>query len=76
MIIKFIVEHPAAYDLITRALWTFLEAGFGALIIEPDMNWKAAIFGAVGAGLSAVKTLIIEIARKKLENKREDEGDA
>ena len=63
-------------NLAERAAWTFLEAGLGVLIIAPDMNWKAAIVGAVGVGLSAVKTLIIEIARKKLENKREDEGDA
>lgn len=63
-------------NLAERAAWTFVQAALGALIIVPGMNWKAAIVGAVGAGFSALKTLIVETARKKLENKREDEGDA
>lgn len=61
-------------NLAERAAWTFIQAALGALIIVPEMNWKAAIVGAVGAGLSAIKTLIVEYAKKKLEEK--DEGDA
>lgn len=61
-------------NLLERAGWTFVQASLGALIIVPNMNWKAAIVGAIGAGLSALKTLIVEFAKKKLEQK--DEGDA
>ncbi len=61
-------------NLAERAAWTFLQAALGALIIVPGIDWKAAIVGAVGAGLSALKTLIVEIAQKKLEEK--DEADA
>ena len=70
------MTKKAWLNLLERALWTFLQAALGALVIVPDINWKAAIVGAVGAGLSALKTLIVDIAKKKLENKREDEGDA
>ena len=63
-------------NLLERALWTFIEAGLGVLVIVPEINWKAAIIGAIGAGISAVKTLLIGIAKKKLEQKKEDEGDA
>ena len=61
-------------NLAERAAWTFLQAALGALIIVPGIDWKAAIVGAVGAGLSALKTLIVEIAQKKIEEK--DEADA
>ncbi len=61
-------------NLLERAAWTFVQAALGALIIVPEMNWKAAIVGAIGAGLSALKTFVVEIAKKRLEEK--DEGDA
>ena len=77
---KFKTEHPDLYNLITRALWTFIQAFLGSLIIMPSMDKKAlysAIIGAVGAGISAVKTLIVAYAEKKLEEKdKEDEVDA
>lgn len=80
MLTKFKENHPEIYNLVTRALWTFLQAFLGTLIILPSMDKKAlygAIIGAIGAGLSAVKTLIVDYAQKKLEeNKPEDEGDA
>lgn len=80
MLTKFKENHPAIYNLVTRALWTFLQAFLGTLIILPSMDKKAlygAIIGAIGAGLSAVKTLIVDYAQKKLEeSKPEDEGDA
>lgn len=62
-------------NLAERAGWTFLEAALGALVIAPDINWKAAIVGAIGAGISAVKTLIISVAQKRLAQQK-DEGDA
>ncbi len=61
-------------NLAERAGWTFIQAALGAIIIVPGMSWKAAIVGAIGAGLSAIKTLIVDFAKKKLEEK--DEGDA
>lgn len=77
---NFKTKHSEAYDLITRALWTFVQAFLGSLIIMPSMDKKAlysAIIGAVGAGISAVKTLIVAYAEKQLDKKQmEDEGDA
>lgn len=61
-------------NLAERAAWTFIQASLGALVIVPEINWKAAIVGAIGAGISAIKTLIVDFARKRLEEK--DEGDA
>ena len=71
----FKANHPELYDLITRALWTFLQAFLGALIIIPSMDGKAlysAIIGAVGAAFSAVKTLIIDSLDKKLKKEEND----
>ena len=62
-------------NLAERAAWTFVEAALGALVIATQMNWKVAIVGAIGAGLSAVKTLIVSVAQKRL-SQPEDEGDA
>lgn len=66
-------------DLMSRASWTFLQ-GFGAVVIlalEPIVelaftaNWAglyalsiATVVGAVGAGLSALKTFIISLIRE------------
>lgn len=76
-IIRFKTEHPEAYNIITRALWTFAQAFLAAIVIIPEMDKRAfwsMIIGAVGAGLSAVKTVIVEaIERKQIEK---DEGDA
>lgn len=55
-----------------RALWTFIE---GFLLAIPIINagnieefinesWKLVLAGAVGAGLSAVKTLIIDVIKQ------------
>ena len=56
-------------NILERAVWTFLE---GFLLALPasfslDMDgaaWKAVLFSAAMAGLSAVKTFIIEIIQK------------
>lgn len=73
-IVKFKTEHPDLYNIITRALWTFAQATLASIVIAPGIEWKSMIIGAIGAGLSAVKTVIVEwMQRKALEK---DEGDA
>ena len=57
-------------NVFERAVWTFLE---GFLVALPAMNgagmdsaaWKAALLGALMAGLSAVKTLSIELIQSR-----------
>lgn len=56
-------------NILERAAWTFVEAFLVALpaTISMDMTgaaWRSALMGAACAGLSAVKTLIIEIIQK------------
>ena len=56
-------------NLFERAAWTFVEAFLVALpaTISIDMSgatWKSILLSAACAGLSAVKTLIIEIIKK------------
>lgn len=71
---KFKTEHPDLYNVITRALWTFAQATLAAIVIAPGIEWKSMIIGAIGAGLSAVKTVIVDwMQRKSLEK---DEADA
>ena len=78
--VDFKTTHPDAYNLITRALWTFLEV-FLAVVLEaviamPDagIEIKATFIVAVSSGLSAIKTMILDfIKRKRIE---QDEGDA
>ena len=55
-------------NIAERAAWTFVEGFLVALpaTLSVDMDgtaWKAALLGAVMAGLSAVKTLILEVVR-------------
>ena len=55
-------------DLLERAGWTFLEAFLVALpvTISTDMTgaaWKSALFGAACAGVSALKTFVLEIIK-------------
>ena len=78
--IEFKVKHPDAYNLITRALWTFLEV-FLAVLLEAlvklpnsSIELKATFIVAVSAGLSAVKTFIVDAMKKRSLEK--DEGDA
>lgn len=76
-IIAFKNEHPDLYNVITRALWTFLQAFVASIVIIPEMDKRAfwsMIIGAVGAGLSAIKTIIVEWLEKKAQ--RKEEGDA
>lgn len=70
-------------DLLERAAWTFLEAFvvafFGAFSIGMDeVALKAALFGAGTAGLSALKTFVINLIRQhrhKLNDILDDELD-
>ena len=57
-------------NILERAGWTFLEAFLVALpaTISADMDgaaWKAALLSAACAGISAVKTFVIEIIKEK-----------
>lgn len=56
-------------DIIERAAWTFAE---GFLVALPatftlgmdDAAWKSALAGAAMAGLSALKTFILEVIKQ------------
>ncbi len=60
-------------NILERAAWTFLE---GFLLALPasfslDMDgaaWKALLFSAAMAGLSAVKTYIVEVIQRNRES--------
>lgn len=57
-------------NILERAGWTFIEAFLVALpaTISMDMTgaaWKSALLGAACAGISAVKTLLIEIIHNR-----------
>lgn len=73
-IVKFKTQHPDLYNIITRALWTFAQATLASIVIAPGIEWKSMIIGAIGAGLSAVKTVIVEWTQRKALEK--DEADA
>jgi uncharacterized membrane protein YfcA len=50
-------------NILTRALWTFIQGFIGALVIGDFSKdgIKAALIGAVAGGISALKTFIMEI---------------
>lgn len=55
-------------NILERAAWTFLEGFLVALPVTftADMDgaaWKSAVVAAAMAGLSALKTFILEIVR-------------
>ena len=57
-------------DMLERAFWTFLEGFLVALpaTISVGMDsvaLKSALLGAAMAGVSALKTLVVEIVRQK-----------
>lgn len=56
-------------DLLERAVWTFVEGFLVALPVTLTMDisgaaWKTILFSAALSGVSAVKTLILDIARQ------------
>ena len=59
-------------NILERAAWTFVEGFLVALPTTFSMEmdgaaWKAALIGAAMAGLSAVKTFIIEMIHNSKE---------
>lgn len=57
-------------DILERALWTFAEGFLVALPTTFSLGmdgaaWKSALAAAVMAGLSATKTLMVEIVKKR-----------
>ena len=57
-------------NLLERAAWTFLEAFLVALPATiqfdiPGAEWKSFLLSAAAAGISAVKTLMIDIIHSK-----------
>ncbi len=59
-------------NVLERALWTFVESFLLALPSAMSLQldgaaWKAALFAAACAGVSALKTVIVDAARKRLD---------
>ena len=57
-------------NLLERAAWTFVEAFLVALPATvkfdiPGAEWKSILLSAAAAGISAVKTLIIEFIKNR-----------
>lgn len=50
-------------NIIERAAWTFVEGFLIALPLGGGEIDRAAIMGALMAGLSALKTVVIEVAQ-------------
>lgn len=63
-------------NILMRALWTFVEGFLVALPIGvandiSGAGWKAALVSAAMAGLSAVKTFIVELIQKNNEEHKD-----
>lgn len=57
-------------NLLERAAWTFVEAFLVALPATvkfdiPGAEWKSILLSAAAAGISAVKTLIVEFIQSR-----------
>lgn len=57
-------------NILERAMWTFLEGFLVALPATFSVGmdgaaWKSALLGAAMAGLSALKTFIIELIQER-----------
>lgn len=51
-------------NIFERAAWTFIEGFLGGITFSLEMD-KTMLLAAVMAGLSALKTLILEVAQAK-----------
>ena len=63
-------------NLLERAAWTFLEAFLVALpstvtMEVPGAGWVSALLAAACAGLSALKTLLVELVGRRLAEMKE-----
>lgn len=57
-------------DILERALWTFLEGFLVALPVAftAEMDgaaWKSALFAAAMAGLSALKSFVLDFVKQR-----------
>lgn len=67
-------------NILERAAWTFIQAFLVALpsAFSLDLDgaaWKSALFSAACAGLSALKTVIVELIEMRLDHIKEDADD-
>lgn len=67
-------------NILERAAWTFLQAFLVALpsAFSLDLDgaaWKSALFSAACAGLSAMKTVIVELVQMRLNSLKEAADD-
>lgn len=57
-------------NILERAAWTFLEGFLGSLMLPSTLVdagvWEAALIGASLAGISALKTFLLDLARVKI----------
>jgi len=51
-------------NILERAAWTFVEGFLGGITFSLEMD-KTMLLAALMAGLSALKTLVLELARSK-----------
>jgi TctA family transporter len=51
-------------NILERAAWTFVEGFLGGITFSLDMD-KTMMLSALMAGLSALKTLVLEIAQTR-----------
>lgn len=51
-------------DILERAAWTFIEGFLGGITFSLEMD-KTMLLAALMAGLSALKSLILEVAKAK-----------
>ena len=61
-------------NILERAAWTFVEGFLVALpaTLSAEMDgaaWKSLLLGAAMAGLSAVKTMVLEMLREREKDK-------
>lgn len=59
-------------NILERAAWTFVEGFLVALPATLSMDidaagWKSLLLGAAMAGLSAVKTMVLELIKEQQE---------
>lgn len=60
-------------DIIERAVWTFLQAFIASLVLDTTTLtggvrfWRTMFIAAFAAGLSAVKTLLLDIIEERKE---------
>lgn len=64
---------PDWLNILDRAAWTFAEGFLVALPAASQLGmdaaaWKAALIGAAMAGLSALKTLALEVIKSRNQN--------